>query len=367
MKQAVLITTHYWNSKRKAGFHWIADSLARSGWDVLFFTAPISWLSALRNDYRMEYPVRKEAGKIVAFENNIKSFVWFTPWHPANLRLGLLNKISHNFFRKYAEFPLGESEEYIKQANLIVIECGPALLLVNRLKKLNPDARIVYRVSDDLRLLHNHPLVIESEEEAAPKFDLVSVPSNFIYKRFEGLKNLRLQYHGIRKDLYDENRPSPYDDIKGTNFVFVGQAHFDIDFLMRASEMSPDWHFHIIGPIKDIPKRDNIHTYGEMPFRDTVPYIKHANIGLHTLAYSFGAESFTDSLKVIQFTYCSLPIVAPEFLKGNREHAFYYRPGDDNSIREAINNALNCNRSQIINDDILSWDEITPSLTGEQD
>ena len=36
MKRAVLVTGHYWESRRKAGFHWIADALLRDGWEVLF-------------------------------------------------------------------------------------------------------------------------------------------------------------------------------------------------------------------------------------------------------------------------------------------------------------------------------------------
>ncbi len=60
MKRVVLITGHYWNSKRKAGFHWLADAFLRQGWEVVFFTAPpapLSLLSVIRRDYRLDYPV----------------------------------------------------------------------------------------------------------------------------------------------------------------------------------------------------------------------------------------------------------------------------------------------------------------------
>jgi len=366
MKRAVLLTGHYWNSRRKAGFHGIADSLVRKGWEVLFFTVPISRLSIIRRDYRMEYPVRREAGKVISFGDSIKSYIWFTLWHPVNLRAGLLNRMSYKFFKRYGELPLGDSEEYFRKADLFIFESSPGLLLYDRLNKLNSTARKVYRVSDDLRLLRNHPVVLDTEEHLAPKFDLVSVPSDYIFQRFDGLKNLRLQYHGIRKDLYSKDVPSPYKNIGKVNIVFVGQDRFDYDFIERASAMSSDWHFHIIGPIRKLPSRSNIFSYGEIPFEETIPYVIHADIGLHTLVYSFGAESFTDSLKVIQYSYCRLPIMAPEFLKSSRKHAFYYKPGDANSIRTAITNAIDYDHSQITTDDILSWDDLTQKLVGEE-
>jgi len=365
IKRAVLVTQHYWNSKRKAGFHQIADSLSRSGWDVLFFTAPISWLSVVRNDKRLKYPLREEACKIRVFENNVKSFVWFTPWHPANLRTELMNRISRILFGRYGNLPLGESEEYLRKADLVIFESGPGLLLWERIKKLNPTARMVYRVSDDLRLLKNHPLVLETEGKTAPEFDLISVPSKYIYDIFKGLPNLRHHPHGIKRNLFDKYYDSPYPLAKGPNVVFIGDSFFDRDFLERASHLLPDYYFHIIGPIKNLPGRKNILAYGELPFIDTIPYLKYADIGLQIRSYFKGAESLTDSLKMIQYSYCQLPIVAPDFLKGARKHAFYYIPGDNGSIKNALETALLYDRPKISTGDIISWDDLTIELTGK--
>jgi 2-beta-glucuronyltransferase len=101
-----------------------------------------------------------------------------------------------------------------------------------------------------------------------------------------------------------------------------------------------------------------------MPARDTIAYLKHADIGLQIRAYSPGAESLTDSLKMIQYTYCHLPIVAPKFLDSPRPHVIGYRPGDDDSIRTALQGALDFDRSAIRTDDIRSWDELTEELAG---
>ncbi|WP_414578345.1 glucuronosyltransferase [Anabaena sp. CCY 9402-a] len=361
MKCVVLITGHYWHSQRKAGFHWLADAFWRKGWEVVFLTAPISWLSVIRRDYRLAYPVIQEANKLLPVQPKLWSYVWFTLWHPANLRWNFLNYLSRGLFQLYSKLPLGIVEAEIRRADVLIFESTPALLLFQRCKNLNPKAQFIYRVSDDLRLLRNHPVVLETEKQIVAQFDLVSVPSRNIYQLFAGLSNLKLDLHGIRKDLFQNNYPNPYpskDAADTPNLIFVGNSHFDYDFLEQASQLFPNWRFHIIGPIANLPQKPNIITYGELPFLETIPYIKYADIALQIRAYSPGIESLTDSLKVIQYTYCQLPIIAPRYLSSSRPHVFYYQLGDASSIQQALIAAQNYDRSQIATNDIYSWDEL---------
>jgi len=358
MQRVILITGHYWHSKRKAGFHWLADAFWRQGWEVVFLTGAISYLSVIRRDYRLAYPVLQEANQLQQVQPNFWSYVWFTPWHPANLRLDLLNYLSRPLFRGYSQLPLGVVEPLLCEADLFIFESTPALLLFDRCKQLNPQAQFIYRVSDDLRLLRNHSVVLETEKRVAPQFDLVSVPSQYIYSLFAGLPNLELNVHGIRKDLFTQEYANPYTKSDTPNVVFVGNSHFDYEFLEPASQLFPNWQFHIIGPINNLPTRENIIAYQELPFESTIPYIKHADIALQTLAYSPGAECFTDSLKMIQYSYCQLPIVAPAYLSSSRPHVFYYQPGDARSIYQALIAAQNYDHSQISTENIYSWDEL---------
>ncbi len=366
MKRAVLFTGHYWNSKRQAGFHWIARSLIKKGWEVLFFTAPFSWFSILRRDYRTQYPVYSERCKLIRKEERLRSFVWFTPWHPVDFRSGFLNRICYKLFSGYGDFSLGEAESFIKKSNLIIFESNPVLFLVKRLKALCPDTRMVYRVSDDLRLLRCHPALLDLEQNILPTFDLISVPSQYIYNFFAKQPHLKLHTHGVSKELFDKKYPNPYKAGHGPNLVFIGQAHFDHDFLEIATGLFPNWHFHIIGPLHKSIKRDNVRFYGEMPFNETIPYVKHADIGLHTLAHARGAESFTDSLKMIQYEYCRLPIIAPDYLNCNRPQVHYYKPGEPDSINSALSRAIRFDRSKISADHVNSWDDLTDYLTGEK-
>jgi 2-beta-glucuronyltransferase len=367
MKRVVLVTAHYAESKRKAGFHWMADALWRSGHDVLFFTESISWLSWLRSDPRFQYPIFRDANRLRRLRERFHSYVWFTPFHPGNLRLDLFNRLSRPLFRCYPRLALlPEVRRKIVQADMFVFDSTHGLFLFDRFKRMNPTARFAYRVSDDIPLMGNHPLLQETEANIAHRFDLVSVPSEYIHRRFVHLPQARLHRHGLRTDLFDTIRHSPYPTTGSggpvRRVIYVGRNYFDHDFLRRALRLFPTWSFHVFGGIPDLPRAANLVSYGERPYEDMIPYLQHADIGLQNLVYKPGAESFTDSLKMHQYTYCRLPIVAPHFLQSARRHVFYYLPGDDATIRQALMDAAGFDRSRISPDEVWSWDEMVAGL-----
>ncbi len=364
-RRVVLITGHYFASKRKAGFHWLAEAFWQAGWEVIFVTTAISWMSWLQRNYRMAYPVVREAHRLRWLRERLGSYVWLTPWHPVDLGRPWLNRLAHGLFARYGKFPLGDLQPLAREADVVIFESKPGLMLFDRLRQLNPQARYIYRVSDDLQLLRTHRVVLDTETWIAPLFDVISVPNAVLLRRFEHLPQAVLHYHGIWKSHFNRNWPNPYVGDWETHLVFVGTAYLDRDFLARGSVHFPTWAFHLIGPLADVPRRSNIFAYGELPFDETIPYLKHADIGLHTLNCKPGAESFADSLKVIQYTYCRLPIVAPEPLRSTRRHTFYYQPGDEASMIRALQAAREFDRENVDLEGIHSWTSLARSLVGE--
>jgi len=362
MKRVVLVTSHYLECPLKAGFPYIAESFWRAGWHVLCLTESISWLTlARRRDPRCHYPIFRERNRLRYVRDRLASYVWLTPFHPINLRLPLLNRLSAPVLKLYPRFPLGEAEEEIAQADLFVFDSDHGLFLFDRFKELNPHARFVYRVSDDIRMLRHHPLLPAQEERIVPQFDLISAASSVFQRRFAHLPQVHFHNHGLEKELFDRRHANPYVSA-GPNLVYVGMNFFDADFMVRAVRMFPDWSFHVFGAVDGLPAAANLTYYGQRPFVELIPYLQHADIGLQNLRYTPGAEWFTDSLKMSQYTYCKLPIVAPSFLKQDRPHVFYYEPGEDASIRRALEAARAYDRARITTAAVLSWDELASKL-----
>lgn len=363
MPKAVLITSHFWNSKRKAGFHNIGEALVNKGYEILFLTGNASYIHHLKGDYRAALINKTRLNELERIDDNVNQFIRFTKIHPVNYRIPAINTLLLPSIKKYAEVLKGFNDvnEFIGESELFIFESFPGLLWFDHFKKLNPKARFVYRVSDDMRQLNKHQYVIDHEMKIVSQFDLVSVPSEYIFNIFKGKANVKLQYHGIRKDLFDNAGTNPYPE-GSINYVFTGNSYLDQDFLRRASGLQRDDTFNIMGPFERKVNESNVKYFGEMIYGDTIPYIKFADAGLHSLSYTKGAESFSDSLKVIQYTYCKLPVIAPDFIKSKRANFIHYKPGDSKSIGKALDAAKKFDRSSIDISGINTWDELAEKL-----
>jgi 2-beta-glucuronyltransferase len=368
MRRVVLFSVHYLESKRRCDWHFLADAYWRGGWDVVFFTVGLSHISRLRRDHRFQYPIMAEANRLKPVKERLSSFVWFQSWHPINLRNSMLNRLSSPFFSRYGTGPLGEGEEVVHQADLLLFESTPGVMLVENLKDLNPSARFVYRVSDDTQTVGFHPVVTQAEQRFAHLFDLISLTSHQGFAHLRHLPNVAVHYHGVEKQLFDREYQNPYDGVATTNVVSVGGTLFDSEALEIASELFPRWTFHVFG-WRPVTQRPNIKNYGEIPFVETVPYIKYADIGLALYTNPPGAEYIGESsLKMLQYTYCRLPIMAPAYATSKeRPHIFGYTAGDIESIRLALNQALACDRTNIDREAIWNWDALADALAGDGD
>ncbi len=137
-KKVVLVTGHYLLSKRRAGFHWLARSYHRAGWEVMFFTGAISRLSRLRRDHRLRYGLLHQANRAVHVEKGLWSYVWYTPFHAATVRWPWLERATSGWFSRYGDLPVGAAEEFVRQADLVIFESTPAIMLFDQVRRLAP-------------------------------------------------------------------------------------------------------------------------------------------------------------------------------------------------------------------------------------
>ncbi len=359
----IVLSNHYYRSKRRSGFHFLADSLCKAGHEILFITTGLSWISYARGDYRTSYPGLREAhGRLIEERKGFLSYVHFTPWHPHTLILPQLDALTAPFMGLYAKMPLGPAEEMLRSADLFVYESCNALFLFEKCKAMAPGAKSLYRVSDDIRLLRSaHPSLFALESRIAPAFDLISVPCDYLAAKFSGVKRLAVHQHGVNAEAFASATKSPYST--PSNCVFVGNAYLDCAFLRAAAAACPDVQFHIIGPFKSVPDSPNIVRYGEIPFAETAAFVKFADVGLHTLdlSHSEHSLSFTDSLKVKQYRFCGLPVVAPGELGLSGEGVFSYG-ADPGSCAKAVREALASGKDLKRGAGVETWDLVASKI-----
>jgi 2-beta-glucuronyltransferase len=361
-RRVILVSPAYLGSKRRTGFHHLAGAFWKLGWDVTFVTAPISFLSRLRRDYRFEYPVAAEANRLVPLCERLTSYVLMTRWQPGNLRTPLANRVSTQLFRRYAQIPLGPLEALLPGADLVVFEGTAALLLVPRFRSLAPRARLVYRPSDDLRRLRVHPILLEAEAEAVPQVDLVSVPTLDMATALERYGEVHVHPPAIDKAAFDRPTGSPYA-AGSPAAVFAGVTRrFDYETLALAAEVAPHVAFHVVGlPPREMPA--NVAFRPEVPFDEVVPYLQHATCGL--LFFPPGYPSLSQGNKVAQYSYCRLPIVAPSFFETDRANMCLFEHGDRESLRHALGEAERMPHAPSFADGVLSADDLAGILAGD--
>lgn len=366
-RRVILLSSHYFESRRRAGFHWLADTLWRAGWDVTFATVGLSLISRLRSDPRMAYPVLAEANRIKRVRERLASFVLYTPFHPVDLRRDRLNRLAAPLFARYGRADLGALAETAREADLMIFESGVGLLLFDALRALNPRARTVYRVSDDVRVIRNHAVVRAREDRVVAAFDRVSVPSPYLHRRFASLPNAHVDPHGLAKDVYDAATPDPFAGRPGVlRALSVGSTLFDPGLIDAAARLRPTWTFHVVGGVERSSRRPNVRYHGELPYNEVVPFVKHADVGLAPYLRRDGAAYLAHtSNKMIQYTYCRLPIVAPDFVAdGAPAHVFGYEADDDASIDRALGRAAAFDRGSIDPSVVPTWEEVTARILG---
>ncbi len=365
-KTITFLTNHYYHSSRRAGFHNLADAAYRAGYKVNFITVGYSLFSYLRRDYRTKIRgIGKNLNRGVEICPGFTSYVHFTFWHPITFLVPFFNKLSSPLMDKYSSLGMEPVLKLVEGTDIFVFESSPGLFLFNTLKKANPSAKMVYRVSDDLRVLRSaHPRLIERQSELASCFDCISVPTKIMRGIFPGNVPVRVDKHGLDKEVFDNCHVCPYPE-GSKNAVIIGTFKLDVDFFRIAAEACPEVNFHLIGPLSRGLNAENIIFYGELPFKETIGYVKFADVGLLALKYrNEASKTFSDCLKVIQYRYCGLPIVSPGFIDLDRQGVYYYHPGDSRSVTTALGQALAAGRNPEFALEVRSWDEVFQDMVG---
>lgn len=361
--KVVFLSNHVYGSPRRAGFHWLADSFHKAGWSTTFVTTGLSEISRLLGDRRLDAVDAASVGKEVTQNEGVRSLVEFTLFHPVDLKRNWLNLAAQPILSTYGKRLSVALREAIVSADVVIFESSASLLYVDTVSKVNPSARLVYRVSDDVRVIRFHPLIRKVEDEVVSQFHCVSVPSRILHRRFSHLENAVVHPHGLNKSAMDAAAlENPLAGQPGPHAVSIGSTLFDPDFLNIAADLRPDVTFHVIGDVKVAYDKANIRQYGELPFAKAASFTMHADVGLALYKERAGAEYLAEtSNKIGQYTYARLPVVAPRFASTvPRPHVFAYDE-DRTSIGRALDAAISYDRSSIV-ENVPSWDEIRDAI-----
>ena len=334
----LVISAHDYRSRRKAGIHFVASELAKLG-STRFFSCQFSLLSLLKSDPRASLlPLANRK----TTHDGVECYLWKTLIHPFNVRKTWLRPLENFLFRRYIARPSPVLVDWIKDADVVFFESGIAPIFFDLVTRLNPAAKTIYVASDDLATINAATYVQTTFQRIAPKMTSLCLKSRFMADGMPKSSNRYVIPQGFDFSVAEHADPSPYQE--GVHAISVGSMLFDPEFFVAASKRFPDVVFHIIGSGsgKHPGYGDNVRVYDEMPHHLTLPYIKHASIGIAPYASSANVPRYLadTSLKLIQYDFFRLPAVCPSRIVGDYASRFGYEPGNIESIAIAINAAM---------------------------
>ncbi|OIN85238.1 MAG: hypothetical protein AUJ12_10270 [Alphaproteobacteria bacterium CG1_02_46_17] len=353
----LFITGHDPDAERKVDLHFMALHLCDSGHKVSFITLGSSLIGHVLG----KSPLVKNPNRWIA-ASRIKKMFWYPLIHPMKVRWEFLKPLTSFAFSFYPYFfPLHELQKN-GPFDVIVIESGAGLALVPRLKNLYPEARFIYSVSDRLSRLNVPDIIYSFEQKALPLFDLIRVPSPLMISDYPDHAKVCYIPHGIERALFDKQYPSPY--LSDKNAISIGDSLFDPQSISILAHHFPEWTFHLFGERARLDhKLPNVIEHGETRFEDIIPYICHADIGLALYKNAPDADYLShSSLRMIQYSYCKLPIVTPHFSAHDRDHAFGYEIEDRDNLIHAFSNALHYGCHSIPVTDIQDWKHVSSQI-----
>jgi 2-beta-glucuronyltransferase len=223
--------------------------------------------------------------------------------------------IATALYRLYPLLPNRFLDQAFRRATIVIVESGLGILLVPRARAANGAVKIVYLASDELATLGAHPELQRRLEACRDMIDHVCIPSRRMADGFRWARD-RVFFvpHGINSADFESEAPNPYSASR--NAVCVGSSFFDAGFFVHAASQFPDVEFHLIGTGVTAGFPRNVRVHPEMAFNATIPYIKHATIGIAPYRDGPGCKYLSDtSMKLMQYDYLGIPAVCPPWAR----------------------------------------------------
>jgi 2-beta-glucuronyltransferase len=359
----IVSSVHDYRMARRGSVQAIADAFVRAGCETSFASVRFSPLSLLKGD-----PRRFLFGRANALEmcDSIACYLWATPFHPFRTGASWADWAMAPLHDIYAALPSADLDRILREADVVIVESGLGIVLIPRIRRLNPEAMIIYRASDSLDTIGAHPCLQRRLEACADEVDHFCLLAAAMAPKFAfAAERAFVVPQGIQAEDFASIGASPYTS--GRNGVCVGSMLFDAEYFVHAAAAFPNVMFHVIGPRAPVAAADNVIVYKEMPFAETLPFVAHADFGIAPYRPAPGVEYLSESsLKLTQFAYLRKPAVCPHFAVGQHPHRFGYTPGDAQQIHAATAAALAC-RFEDFDRRPLTWDQIVPRLLRPRD
>lgn len=268
MTKLVFITVHSWDSNRQGGFHKFAQAACRAGAEVVFFSFPRPCYAYFMNQELFNKKSVMALQKGISYDvanSRLVNVTLSTLKLPnfAGRFLGdkIMNALERFSFTSFKRF----AKKWFCGADAFVFESCDGMIFVDKLKKMFPNAKMIYRPSDPLMYDGALSRYVKNETHMMRAADLniiVNQEGLDLYRRkiadFDQTIKWQLLSNGVDIESYQKSYPVPPLLQKPNTVLYVGAWGVEWPLLFRAAQETPDFNYIVVCPnypSKDIQKK----------------------------------------------------------------------------------------------------------------
>ncbi len=258
LRKITYITAHNWNTKRLGGFHKFAESTAKNGIETVFFSFPRPYYGLFMKREQLNKKIINTLKK--GAEYNCGGGKVLNVTFPTFRLPDFVGKFLPSFFMKFMLTHSFRSfkrfcNKYLSETDCFVFESCEGIAFLDKLKKLFPNARMVYRPSDPM--VHNTApkRLKDMEKHILLNSDLtilVNSESLDAYRKeipdFDSRINQTILSNGVDIEPYTKEYPVPDLLQKQNTFLYVGAWDVEWPLLFRAASETPNFNYIVVCP-----------------------------------------------------------------------------------------------------------------------
>lgn len=258
--KVTFITGHNWVAKRQGGFHKFAEYCVQQGFKTVFFSFPRPYygLFTHREDLNREIIKSLSKGKLCDVENTDYKIL-NVAFPTFRIPDGIANKLPSSLVKFLATHSLKSFKSFSKKiltgTDVFVFESCEGIYLLDPIKKLFPDAKIVYRPSDPLTYDSCPQRLKNAEEKILLEADISLVVNkegvetySKMYKEFSSKAKFEVFTNGLDTEAYKKSYPKPEMLEKKNTVLYVGAWGIEWPLIFKAAEERRDYNFIIVNP-----------------------------------------------------------------------------------------------------------------------
>ncbi len=159
---------------------------------------------------------------------------------------------------------------------------------------------------------HNSRHILSEEEALIRSADKVIVTADKLFEMIKDIRPAVMIPNAVEYEHFSD-KPSQLkiaSDRPVVGYLGAISSWFDIDLVVEAANVYPDWDFHLVGEVTDLSiknaeKLSNIHFWGEVPYEDAPSYVHAFDVCIIPF-------------KINELTECTNPIKAYEYLAAGK-------------------------------------------------